>query len=147
MAPSALTLNYDAVLSTTLFNYRRTLEDAISTANAFLFFLMKRSRDGYKTITDIGDRMMMPLIYELGVADSYSGYDVLSVTPADGITSAFYNRVQAAVPISISGLEEKKNRGEAKIISLLESKTKQAELGLQDFFNNPLLQGQVSSQI
>jgi len=147
MAPSALTLNYDAVLSTTLFNYRRTLEDAISTANAFLFFLMKRSRGGYKTITDIGDRMMMPLMYELGVADSYSGYDVLSVTPADGITSAFYNWVQAAVPISISGLEEKKNRGEAKIISLLESKTKQAELGLQEFFNKRLLQGAGGSTI
>jgi hypothetical protein len=147
MPATSLTLTYDAVLSTTLFNYRRTLEDAISTANAFLFYLMKRSKGGYKTVTDLGDRMAMPLMYELGNADSYSGYDILDVTPADGITTAFYNWSQASVPIAISGLEEKKNRGEEKIISLLESKTKQAELGLQEFFNKRLLQGAGGSTI
>jgi hypothetical protein len=108
---------------------------------------MKKSKGGYKTITDLGDRMAMPLMYELGNADSYSGYDVLGVQPADGITMAFFNWAQAAVPISISGLEEKKNRGEAKIIDLLESKTKQAELGLQEFFNKRLLQGAGGSTI
>ena len=147
MGATSLTLNYDAVLSTTLFNYKKSLEDAISTANAFLFYLMKKSAGGYKKVTDLGDRMMMPLMYELGNADSYSGYDMLNVQPADGITSAFYNWAQAAVPISISGLEEKKNRGEAKIIDLLESKTKQAELGLQEFFNKRLLQGAGGSSV
>ena len=34
MSATSLTLNYDAVLSTTLFNYRRKFEDTISTANA-----------------------------------------------------------------------------------------------------------------
>lgn len=147
MAPSALTLNYDAVLSTTLFNYRKTLEDNISTSNAFLFYLMRKVRNGYKLLGDIGDRMAMPLMYELGLADSYSGYDVLDTTPADGITTAFFNWAQAAVPISISGLEEKKNRGEEKIISLLESKTMQAELGIQTFFNQRMLQGAGGSTI
>lgn len=147
MAPSALTLNFDAVLSTTLFNYRKSIEDAISTANAFLFFLMKMRKDGYQIVGDIGDRMMMPLMYELGNADSYSGYDQLDTTPADGITSAFYSWAQAAVPIAISGLEEKKNRGEAKIKDLLKTKTKQAELGLQEFFNKRMLQGAAGSAI
>ena len=147
MAPSALTLQYDAVLSTTLFNYRKTLEDAISTSNAFLFYLMKKVKGGYKTVSDIGDRMAMPLMYELGNADSYSGYDVLNTTPADGITTAFYDWRQGAVPISISGLERKKNSGEAKLIDLLESKTKQAELGLQEFFSKRLLYGAGGSTI
>ena len=147
MAPSSLTLQYDALLSTTLFNYRRAIEDAISTANAFLYVLMKQRKDGYKTVTDLGDRMMMPLMYELGNADSYSGYDVLDTSPADGITSAFYNWAQAAVPISISGLEEKKNRGEAKILDLLKQKTMQAEMGLQEFFNKRMLQGAGGSTI
>src|SRR5213596_200276 len=99
MAPSALTLNYDAILSTTLFNYRRTLEDAISTSNAFLFYLMKKSKGGYKKVTELGERMALPLMYELGNADSYSGYDVLDCTPADGLTMAFFNWAQASVPI------------------------------------------------
>lgn len=145
--PSSLTLNLDAVLSTTLFNYRRKIEDSISTANAFFFFLMKKNAGGYKVVSEIGDRMAMPLMYELGNADSYSGYDVLDVTPADGITTAYYNWAQASVPISISGLEAKKNRGEAKLIDLLETKTKQAELGLQDFFNRGLLRGAGGSSV
>lgn len=147
MAPSSLTLNYDAILSTTLFNYRKTLEDNVATSNAFLFYLMRKVRNGYKILSDIGDRMAMPLMYELGHADSYSGYDVLDTTPADGITTAFFNWAQAAVPISISGLEEKKNRGEERIINLLESKTTQAELGLQEFFNKRMLQGAGGSTI
>ena len=148
MAPSALTLDYDALLSTTLFNYRRTLEDNISKINALLYMLMKDGESStYEKLTGIGDRMEVPLMYELGTADSYSGYDVLDVTPMDGITSAFWDWRQAAVPIAISGLEEKKNAGEARIIALLESKTKQAEMGIQEFFNKRLLQGAGGSTI
>lgn len=140
MAVSSLTLNYDAILSTTLFNYRKKLEDAISTANA-LFFMLKKG-DAYKTIDDLGERMMIQLMYELGQADSYSGYDQLDTTPMDGITAAFFDWRQAAVPIAISGREEKINGGsESKMIDLLESKTKQAELGIQEFFNKKFLQG------
>jgi len=81
MAPSALTLQFEAQLSTTLWNYRRTLEDTISTSNALLYFIMKEGgRAAYKVISDLGDRMAMPLMYELGQADSYAGYDQLDVT-------------------------------------------------------------------
>jgi hypothetical protein len=45
------------------------------------------------------------------------------------------------------GPREKKNRGEAKIIDLLEAKTKQAEIGLQEFFNKRMLQGAGGSTI
>jgi hypothetical protein len=72
--PSSNTLAYDAILSTTLFNYRRTLEDNISKTNALFHQLMAVDPAGYQTVTDIGDRMQMPLMYELGTADSYSGW-------------------------------------------------------------------------
>lgn len=142
MPPSAVTYDYDALLSTTLNNYHRTLVDNISKTNALMFYLMKKTGGrGYKLVSDIGDRMQLPLMYELGNADSYSGYDTLDVTPMDGITSAFYDWRQASVPIAISSLEEKKNRGEARILSLLESKTTQAEMGIKEFFNKRLLLG------
>lgn len=147
MPPSSLTLDYDALLSTTLFNYHRTLEDNISKTNALLFLLMRKVEGGYQLLTDIGDRMQVSLMYELGNADSYSGYDTLDVTPADGITAAFWDWRQAAVPIAISGIEEKKNQGEARIIALLESKTKQAEMGIQEFFNRRFLVGAGGSAI
>lgn len=147
MAHSTLSLEYDALLSTTLFNYHRTLEDNVSKTNALLYQLMKVIENGYELVDDIGDRMQVPLMYELGQADSYSGYDVLDTTPMDGITSAFWEWRQASVPIAISSLEEKKNSGQAKILSLLESKTKQAEMGIQEFFNRRLLVGAGGSSI
>jgi len=147
MPPSSLSLQYDSLLSTTLFNYRRTLEDNISKTNAVIYYLRNKVEGGYKLVSEIGDRMQVPLMYELGQADSYSGYDVLDVTPMDGITSAFWEWRQASVPIAISSLEEKKNRGEARILSLLESKTKQAEMGIQEFFNYRLTCGAGGSSI
>lgn len=147
MAPSALSLSYDALLSSTLFNYRRTLEDNISKTNAFYYQLMRIDPAGYQTMAEIGDRMMMPLMYEIGTADSYSGYDVLDVTPMDGITSSFWDWRQASVPIAISALEEKKNAGEARILNLLEAKTQQAEMGIQEFFNTRFLVGAGGSSI
>ena len=51
------------------------------------------------------------------------------------------------MPIAISSLEEKKNSGEARILSLLESKTKQAEMGIQEFFNKRFLVGAGGSSI
>ncbi len=144
---TTLTLTYDEILSTTLFNYSRRLYDNISKANALLFMLMRVREGGYKTLESIGDRMQVPLMYELGSADSYSGYDQLDVTPMDGITSAHWDWRQASVPVAISGLDEKKNSGEAKIIDLLESKVKQADMGLRDFFNTRLLIGAGGSSI
>lgn len=145
MAVSSLTLNYDALLSSTLFNYRKKFEDNISTANAFFYKL--KAGGGYKTLSSIGERMAMPLMYELGSADSYSGYDQLDVTPMEGITTAFFDWRQASIPISISGREEKINKGEEQIVNLLEGKVKQAELGIQEFFNKKLLQGNGGSTI
>lgn len=141
-APSSLTLQYDAQLSTTLFNYRKTLEDQISTANVFFYLLKEKEANGYQLVEDLGDRAGVPLLYELAAFDSYSGYDTLPVTPMDGITMAFYDWRQLAIPISISGFEEKKNRGEAKILDLLEAKTEQATMGIQEGFSKMILQGE-----
>ena len=46
----------------------------------------------------------------------YSGYDQLNVSPSDVITAAEYNYAQAAVAVSMSGLEELQNAGEEQII-------------------------------
>ncbi len=145
MPVSSLSLNFDAILSTTLFKWSKTLEDNISTANAFFYTLKKG--DGYQTVSDIGQRMAMPIMYGLASADAYSGYDVLNVAPVDGVTTAFYEYAQAAVPITISGLEEKQNSGEEQIINLLDSKAKQAEISIKTMFNQRFLQGNGGSAI
>lgn len=137
--PSSLTLNFNDVLSTTLFKWAPTLQDTISTANAFFYQIMKAG--AYKTVDSIGDRAAFPLMYDLTPTDSYRGYDQVEVTPTDGITTAFYDWRQASTPITISGLDKKKNSGEERMLNLLDTKTMQAKISIKQFFNKTLLQG------
>lgn len=139
MAGTSLTLTYDGILSTTIMKWARTLEDTISTGSPFYYLI--KSQGGYQTVGDVGERMQVPLMYELGATDSYSGWDPLRMTPQEGITSAFYTWAQSNTAIAINGREELQNSGEEQMIGLLESKTTQAEMGAVEFFNKALLRG------
>lgn len=66
----------------------------------------------------------------------YSGYDVLNITPSDVFTAAQYSFAQAAVAVSISGLEMLQNSGKEKMISLLESRIGNAERTMQNNISN-----------
>lgn len=57
----------------------------------------------------------------------YSGYETLNISPSDVFTAAEFDYKQAAVAVSISGLEELQNSGEEAIINLLASRIKNAE--------------------
>lgn len=141
---SSVTSNFDSLLSTTLYNYRRTLEDQISTSNALLYMLMKRRAGGYEAEAGggLGAKIVQPLMYALGAgADSYSGYDVLDTTPTDGITAALFDWRQISIPIAINRLEERQNAGEDRMIALLQAKTDQALMGLEEYFAKGLMQG------
>lgn len=138
--PNQLTVNLDAVFATSLANYQRTLVDNISKSNAFFYELTKRKL--WKGI-DGGAHIDIPLMYALATPDSYSGYDALSTQPTDGITQAIFDWAQAAVPVSISGLEEIRNR--QKIVSLIESKIVQSEMGIKEWFTKAFLQGSLLS--
>jgi|ERR1700741_4381302 len=137
-APSQNTINYDSILGTSLFNYRRTLTDNISKSNPFFY---KIKENGMYTDEDGGVAIQIPLLYGLSQADTYSGYDVLNTDPTDGITNAFFDWSQMAVPISISRLEERQNAQSHRMVKLLETKMMQAETGIKEFFAKQLLQG------
>ena len=142
MPPSSLTLNYDAVLSSTLFNLHKSgaIQDQISTSNAFLFYLMKQNK-AYTGDAE-GNRMQVSLMYEFGGGDVYSGYDQLDTTPADGMTAAFFDWGQLSVPVTISGKEERENASsETRVFDLLKAKTKQSTLKAQDLFARAIMQG------
>lgn len=118
-------VNYDSILSTTLANYRTTLEDNVFTARPFVAWLKRK--DKIKLI-DGGAKIVEPLMYAQNqAAGSYSGYDTLPLTASAGITAAEFPWKQFAATIAINGLEEAENSGEEAIIDLLESKITQAE--------------------
>jgi hypothetical protein len=117
--------NYDAILSTTLANYRSTLEDNVFTARPFVAFLKRKDR---MKMIDGGAKIVEPLMYAQNqAAGSYSAYDTLPLTASAGISAAEFPWKQFAATIAINGLEEAENSGTEAIIDLLESKITQAE--------------------
>ncbi len=143
-APSQNTVNYDALLSTTLSGYALggTMVDNIFKDSAFLAALREF---GGVVRQDGGERVAMPLMYGTNSTfKSYAGYDVIDVTPQDGMTTAFEEWSEVAGTISISRKEERQNSGESRIIALLESKIRQAEMSMREVLNTQLLQGTVS---
>jgi hypothetical protein len=125
--------NFDALLSTTLANYRSTLTDNVFTARPLTFKLMEKGRI---RMLNGGTKIIEPLIYgQNDTVGSYSGFDTIALTPQTGISAAEYEWKQYAASISISGIEEAKNNGEQEIINLLEAKIMQAEESLREGFN------------
>jgi hypothetical protein len=125
--------NFDALLSTTLANYRDQLTDNIFTARPLTYFLQDKGRI---RMLNGGTKIVEPLIYGTSsTVKSYSGYDSISLTSQGGITAAEYDWKQYAASIAISGIEEAKNNGEQEIINLLEAKIMQAEESMREGFN------------
>ncbi len=133
---TSFTDTYNALLSTTLRNYRKKLEDNIFVGLPLYYWLNEKGR---KKTLDGGYSIRVPLLYgENTTVGVYKDYDSLDVTPQEGITQANYEWGQASVSISISRAEERKNSGPHRLINLLESKTMQAEKSLQWFLNDRL---------
>lgn len=141
-APSQHTINYDALLSTTLMAYRKTLVDNIFRESAYLAFM--RLSEAVKKQNG-GERIAMPLMYGRNMTiKSYQNYETLDTTPQDGFTTAFFPWKEIAGTISISRKEERQNSGEGRLLNLLEAKIKQAEMSMREILNEQLLRGTVS---
>ena len=141
--PSSLTLNYDALLSHTLFNYQPKLADNIAKGNKVVNILKE---EGRWDSVDGGERIQFNLMYGFNTtADVYSGYGQLDTTPQDGMTAAFFDWAQLAVSIAISGKEEAQNSGKAAILKLLDDKIMQAEISGQDLLNGCIVSGRITA--
>lgn len=113
------------IVTTTIQNRSGVLADNVSKNNAILRRLGKKGN--IKPVSG-GDVILQELDYaENSTYTRYSGYETLNVAPSQVFTSASYNYKQAAVAISISGLEELQNAGEERIIDLLEARIRNAE--------------------
>jgi hypothetical protein len=125
--------SFDALLSTTLANYRKQLADNLSRSFFLMYWLTSRER----TRTENGgESIIVQLLYGKNTTvKSYDGYEPMDTTPQEGITAAKYPWKQLAATVSISGKEERQNSGESRIISLLQSKIAQAEISIRDEMN------------
>lgn len=125
--------SFDAILSTTIANYRDTFADNLS--NSFFLYYWLNSQ-GRKIYEDGGESIIVQLMYGKNTTvRSYDGYEPLDVTPQEGLTSAKYPWKQVSGSISISRKEERQNSGEQRIINLLQAKVEQAEISMRDSLN------------
>lgn len=116
--------SWDAVLSTTMHNYRKTLTDNVFNSRPLLEYLMSNNR--VRTV-DGGYSIVEPLILGLGDADSYSQWQTIGINVTGGISAAQYPWKQLYATMIISGLEEAQNNGKEQVASLIEAKVMQAE--------------------
>ncbi len=117
--------SFDEILTTTLKNYVPKLTDNIFSARP-LFYALTNGQ----TIRRVsgGAKIVVPIIYGTNsTAGSYSGTDTIAVTAQTGISAAEYDWGQYAATVTINGMEEAKNNGEAQIIDLLEGKIFQTQ--------------------
>lgn len=117
--------NLSEIVTTTMYNRSRQLADNVSNNNALLARL---ERKGKRKTASGGRQILQELEYgENSTFGWYSGYDPLNISPSDVFTSAVFDWKQCSVAVSISGLEELMNNGDAAMIDLLESRIANAE--------------------
>lgn len=114
------------IIATTIASRSRKLADNLTHNNAALFVMNKRGN--MRTVSG-GTHIMEEIMYDDGDtrSGSYSGYDVIDITPDSPITAAEYDFKQYARAITISGLELLQNAGKEKMIDLLEGRILVAE--------------------
>ena len=117
--------NLTEIATTTLRSRTGKLADNVTKNNALLNRLKKRGK--VKVVTG-GRNIVQELEYaENSTYKRYSGYETLNIQPSDVFTAAEFEYKQAAVAVSISGLEEIQNSGDEAIINLISSRISSAE--------------------
>lgn len=120
------------LIATTIAARSRKLADNLAHNNALLFQLNKRGN--VRTVSG-GTHIMEEIMYDDGgdgSAGSYSGYDVIDITPDSPISAAEFDFKQYAASITISGMEMLQNAGREQMIDLLEGRIQVAESRLQN---------------
>lgn len=117
--------NIGDVVATTLENRSKKAADNVTRNNALLNRLDKK---GTARPFDGGREIWQEIEYAQNSSIGwYSGYEVLNVSPSNIYTAATFPIRQAAVAVSISGLEELQNSGEEQVIDLVAGRVKNAE--------------------
>lgn len=123
--------NHSEIITTTIQSRSKVLADNVSENNALLHYVKKRGN--VKPFSG-GNVILQELNYaENGTFTRYSGYENLNISPSDVFTAAEFAIKQAAVAVSISGLEELQNAGPEQMIDLITARVENAE---QTMMNN-----------
>lgn len=118
------------IVATTIQNRSGVIADNVSKNNGLLSYINKRGNT--KSFSG-GNVILQELAFaENGNAAWYSGYEMLPTSAQDVISAAQYPIKQAAVAVTVSGLEQLQNAGKEQIIDLLENRISVAEMSMEN---------------
>ena len=124
--------SYTDIIATTIQSRSGELADNATNNNAF--FRRLKEKGNVRTFSG-GNVILEELMYtdsSMINANSYSGYEILNITPNTPISAAQFDIKQYAGAVSISGLEQLQNSGKEQIIDLLEGRHRVAEAELMN---------------
>ena len=124
--------NLSDIVATTIQSRSGTLADNVTNNVALLTKL--RERGNVKPFSG-GNVILQEILYNEAStenAGSYSGYDIIDITPNSPISAAQFDIKQYAAAVSINGLEMLQNAGKEQIIDLLEGRIQVAEAQLMN---------------
>ncbi len=122
--------NVSDIVATTIQSRSGELADNVTKNNAALMKISKRNN--VRTFSG-GNVIFEEMSFaENGNAGYYSGYDLLPVAAQDVLTAAEFQIKQAAVPVTVSGLEMLQNAGKEKIIDLMDGRMNVAESSIEN---------------
>ena len=117
--------NYDDIATTTITRRSRQLSDNLSNNTALMMRMKERGK--IRTFSG-GQAIVEELAYSgPGNFQMYSGYDTLGVSQGEMLTAAEFAIKQAAVAVSMSGLEQLQNAGPEQFIDLFAARLEQGE--------------------
>jgi len=142
MGASSQTVTYSTIAALALDKLSDKIADAISTANAALYFYKKKGN--WEGVSSGGRQLRKSVMYQLQTVRPIGSYGAVNVNPVDSHTSVYFDWVQTAVPVTFSDFEEFQTSGQESIETIVKAKYAQAKASLDDFFSKALLQGQGS---
>lgn len=121
---------YTDIIATTIQSRTGVLADNLTNNNALLRRV--KSKGNVRPFSG-GNVILEEIMYNdpnTNNANSYSGYELINITPDSPISAAQYSITQYADSVTMSGLETLQNSGKEAIIDLLEGRMKVSEARL-----------------
>lgn len=124
--------NVTDIIATTIQQRSGVLADNVTNNNAVL---RKLKAKGNVRPFSGGNVILEEIMYADSTqinANSYSGYELINISPNSPISAPSFNIVQYAGAVTMSGLEMLQNSGKEAIIDLMEGRMKVAEAELMN---------------
>lgn len=121
--------NFDAIASTTLKHYQKKFADNVSNHIPFYKYMKMKGA----VMLSGGETIVEELMYgENAAVQSYSEADTIDTSKQTGLSAAEFQWKQVMGPITLTGTDELRNAGPEKQISLLEARTMQTQITMQN---------------